>query len=141
MFTVVHENYLLGIQKGHGAIHYYHFDGSITGFLINIPWAIFSGLFRPFLFEWRNIFQAIVALENFVVFVLLIVALWRTGLPKIAQNPWVIAGIIMIFTMDIFIAFSIPNFGTLSRFKTAYWPFFVMLAICWFQSKNKSQAL
>jgi hypothetical protein len=141
VLDVIYENYLLGIQVGHGAISYYHFDGSITGFLINLPLAVFSGLFRPFLFEWNNLLQAIVALENFAVFILLMIAIWRTGLPKSVRNPWVIAAIIAILSLDIFIAFSTPNFGTLSRFKTAYWPFFVMLTICWFQQKNKSQAV
>jgi hypothetical protein len=141
VLDVIHENYLLGIQAGHGAIAYYHFDGSISGFLINLPVAVFSGLFRPFLFEWNNLFQAMVAFENFTVFSVLIVAIWRTGVPKSLRNPWVIAAIVAILSLDIFIAFSTPNYGTLSRFKTAYWPFFVMLTICWFQQKNKSQAL
>jgi len=141
VLSVIYENYLLGTRQGNGAITYYHFDGSITGFMINLPLAVFSGLFRPFLFEWKNLFQAVAAMENFAVFVLLIVALWRTGLPKSAKNPWVIAGLVMVMSLDIFIAFSVPNFGTLSRFKTAYWPFFVMLVVSWFQSKNKSQAL
>ncbi len=141
VLNVIHENYLLSVLKGHGAITYYKFDGSIFGFLINLPLAAFSGLFRPFLFEWGNFFQVIVSLENFAVFSLLIVSIWRTGLPKSVKNPWIIAAIVAILSLAIFIAFSTPNFGTLSRFKTAYWPFFVMLVIYWFQHKNKSQAL
>ena len=141
VLSVVYENYLLSASQGNGDITYYHFDGSIVGFLINIPLAFFSGLFRPFLFEWSNPFQVVVALENFGIFALLIIVIWRVGFPKNIKNPWIIAAFLMILSLNIFIAFSTPNFGTLSRFKVAYWPFFVMLVISWSQSKNKSQVL
>ncbi len=137
MGQVIYENYLLGIRYGGGSITYFHFDGSAIGFLINLPIAAFSGLFRPLIVESHNTLQVIVALENTMVLALGFWAWWKNGLPKAVNNPWILATLIMIAILDVAIAFSTPNFGTLSRFKTAYWPFFVLLTVYWFTCKKQ----
>ncbi len=130
LLQVLYDNYLAGVAaSGDAAVHYHHFDGSLYGFLINFPLALFSGLFRPFVFEFHNTPQFVVALENFAVFVLFVTGLWRGGRRIFIQNPYLIAAILYVAALAVFIAFSTPNFGTLSRYKIAYWPFFVMMVL------------
>ncbi len=130
ILQVVYENYQTSIAASCvGATRYHHFDGSLYGFLINFPLALFSGLFRPFIFEFHNTPQLVVALENFAIFILFVTGLWKGGRRIFTKNPYVIVAIVYVAVLAVFIAFSTPNFGTMSRYKVAYWPFFVMLVL------------
>lgn len=138
VLSIVYENYNLSLALSEGsAIQYYRFDGSIAGFLLNIPLALLSGLFRPVVFESENIFQFIVAVENLTVVCLLIFGLWYFGLKTKTWNIYIIIGLMYITFLATMIAFSTPNFGTLSRYKVAYWPFFVLLIFSLFSEHKK----
>ena len=135
---VVHDNYQTGIEKSEGrAIQYFGFDGSWLSFLINSPVALFSGLYRPMPFEISGFFPLLVSLENSVVLLLMAMALWKAGFRLTIKNSALLLLIIYIMILAVFIAFSTPNFGTLSRFKVGYWPFFVFLILSY---NKKSQA-
>jgi len=138
VLTVIYKNHQLGLKSsGNDAILYYNFDGSLRGFLVNIPIALFSGLFRPFIFEVSNPLQFFVALENLGVLILLIITLIRTRFRIFIKNPFVIPILIYVFSLAVFLAFATPNFGTLSRYKVGYWPFFVFLVlVIYFQNKR-----
>lgn len=130
ILNIVYENYLIGKSCADcGSISYYQFDGSLLSFAINVPLALVSGLFRPHLFEVSGLLPMLVAVENFVIFILTIVALWRPQIRLKSIDPWIIGAAIFIIILATLIAFSTPNFGTLSRYKVAYWPFFVLLVL------------
>ena len=137
VLTVIYENHQLGLQSSQeDVIHYYNFDGSLYGFLLNMPLAFISGLFRPFIFEVSNPLQILVALENLIIFILLIVAIWKSRHQIFIKNLFVIATLIYVFSLAVLLAFATPNFGTLSRYKVGYWPFFVLLVIVLFFQKK-----
>ena len=141
VLDVVYENYLLGIKNSESsAIHYYNFDGSWYGFLMNSPIALFSGLFRPFIFESSNLLQFLVAIENLGVLILLIIGTLKLRFRVLFHNPYVIAALIYIVSLAILLAYATPNFGTLSRYKAGYWPFFVLLTLAVFFKSKKGQA-
>ncbi len=126
---IVYENYVIGIKGSQNGIEYYQFDGSIFSFLINTPSALMTGLFRPAIFEFSSLLQFLVAFENLIIFIGFILLLRKAKLKTLFHNPYVLISMIYIFTLSILLAFSTPNFGTLSRYKVGYWPFFVLLLL------------
>lgn len=138
VLDVVYQNYLLGQENpGSKVLSYYHFDGSFLGFFINLPLAFINGLFRPTVFEFSNLFQFYVGVENTLVAVLLLLSLWRSGLKNALKDEMVLGCLFYIFVLEIMLAFSTPNLGTLSRYKIGYWPFFVFLILI-LNKKKKS---
>lgn len=130
VLAILFENYQDGISSGAGgAIEYYFFDGSLYGFLLNFPVALFGGLFRPMIYEANNLFQVISAIENTAVLLFLLLGLRRIKVQIIINNPVVIILLVYIISLATMMAFSSPNFGTLARYKVGYWPFFGLLVL------------
>jgi hypothetical protein len=127
---VIYQNYLMGIEGSDTkTLEYFYFDGSWLGFLINLPLAAAFGLFRPLIFEASNFFQALVGLENFAVLLLFILGIWKSGMKIKWKDPIFLVAVFYIVFLNVMLAFSTPNFGTLSRYKVGYWPFFVLLVL------------
>jgi len=134
---VIYQNYLAGVESSDGkAIVFYHFDGSILGFLINLPLAIFSGLYRPLPFESTGLLAFMAGIENLILLILTCTGLWKVKNKLNFRDPVIWVTLVYIFILAVFLAFSTPNFGTLSRFKVGFWPFFVMLILVINQKKS-----
>lgn len=65
--AIVRSHDFIVAQNGEGAIHFYYLEPHILAFLINAPLALFSGLFRPMVFEIDSALSFIVSLENIVI--------------------------------------------------------------------------
>lgn len=92
------------------------------------PWAFFSGVFRPFIWESTNVFQAVASLENLLLLLLALSAL--PSLRHLARHPHhmlILACLIYCFVLSTFLTLSTPNFGTLIRYRVGFLPFFVFL--------------
>lgn len=92
------------------------------------PWAFFSGIYRPFIWESTNIFQAIASLENLLLLLLTLSAL--PSLRYLAKHPHrmlILTCLIYCFVLSTFLALSTPNFGTLIRYRVGFLSFFVFL--------------
>lgn len=127
---VIYQNYLMGTEySGTRALEYFQFDGGWLGFIINLPLATVFGVFRPLIFETSNFFQAVIGFENSLVLLLLVLGVYRYGLRVNWRDPLLLITFLYIVTLDIALAFSTPNFGTLSRYKAGYWPFFILLVL------------
>ena len=120
-------------------IHFVSLDGSVGKFLVNAPWALFSGLFRPLVGEGSTLLQWIAALENTGLLLLTAGALvhgrWNRASPS--ESLWVFATLLYIATLAVMLAFVSPNFGSLVRYRVAFLPFLVYLVLAgnpWFQS-------
>jgi len=109
-------------------IHFYNLEPTWTSVLINSPWALVSGMFRPFVWEANTIFKLITGAENLILLVLFIAAL-RFGKDAFqSPNRILILSIILYGTLlSIFLALSTPNFGTLARYGVGFLPFVVLL--------------
>jgi hypothetical protein len=96
----------------------------------NSPQALFSGLYRPLLWEADNLFQLVSALENFILFAVTLFSLrYLTFLVKSEHRILVCMCVVYILALCIFLTLSSPNFGTLSRYRVAYLPFFILLTL------------
>ena len=141
MLAIVYTNYQSSIALSEsGAIHYYQFDGSILSFILNAPVALFSGLFRPLIFESESLFQYVVAIENLIVFITFVFAIWNSAFKVNWRNLFLLIALLYVIILSTIMAFSTPNFGTLSRYKVAYWPFFVLLVVALVLQHKKGQA-
>lgn len=112
------------------AIQFDYLQPTVISVLMNSPKALFSGLFRPFVWESHSVFQLLVAIENACIFLLTLAALfrWRTLL----QSPHrllVFSIVSYAILLCIFLTLSTPNFGTLARYKIGFMPFFLLVIL------------
>jgi hypothetical protein len=109
-------------------MHYGRLDATWGSVILHSPWALLSGLFRPFLWEADTFLKFVVALENGLILVLCLSSLRRIGDFLRAQNRLITLSVIVyVCLLCVFLALSTPNFGSLSRYKVGFLPFLVFL--------------
>ena len=109
-------------------IHYNALNATLLSLLKNSPWALFSGLFRPFITEVSTAMQSFSALENLVLLTLTAGALTQIKKLVNSRHRLLLFAIVMYsILLCIFLALSTPNFGTLSRYRVGFLPYFVFL--------------
>jgi hypothetical protein len=125
IFAVIAENHdaFVAISDPEDLIQYSNLNSSIWSILVNSPWALFSALFRPFVFEARTVLQVAASMENIVLLVLLGLSVYRFRREPLSLNLMHYALIGYIVLLGVFLALSTPNFGTLSRFRIGFTPF------------------
>jgi hypothetical protein len=67
---VTNHNDFVKISRPDAIIHYYQLTASWLSIFINAPWALCSGLFRPFIIEANGLIPTLASLENLVLLVL-----------------------------------------------------------------------
>jgi len=130
IFGVIAENYqaFAAISDKSDLIDYYKLSSNWQSIVLNSPWALFSGLFRPFLWEADNLLKIITSLENSLILVLCLASVSRLKNFIIAPDKLLTLSVIVYSVLlCIFLALSTPNLGSLSRYKVGFLPFFVFL--------------
>ena len=111
-------------------IHFYNLQPTWSSMLINSPWALISGLFRPFVWEANTIFKFITGLENLVLLILAVTSLRSLKEAVLSRHRLLIfSAILYCSILSIFLALSTPNFGTLARYGVGFLPFLVLLVM------------
>ncbi|MFT3886298.1 MAG: hypothetical protein QM724_12990 [Flavobacteriales bacterium] len=104
------------------------FEPTWAGAMSKFVPATVAGLFRPFLWEARNVVMLASGLENLFLLFMVIWAVWKTRvvhfLPAIARDPLLMFCVLFTVTFGFFIGLSTANFGALVRFKIPLLPFF-----------------
>jgi hypothetical protein len=127
--AVVTKNDLSRDVYGKNSFDIGEFDGSVGGAISKFPQAVIAGLYRPFLWEARNLIILISALENSFLFFMTFRSFLKAGvggvLSRISKEPL----LLFSFIFSIFFAFSVglstSNFGALVRYKIPCIPFFL----------------
>lgn len=127
---VVVSNYyeFQAISNPEDRIHYDMLKATPLSILQNAPMALFSGLFRPFITEVHTVLQSFIAFENLLLLTLTAGAF--TQLKKLVNTQHrVLLFSILIYTilLCVFLALSTPNFGTLSRYRVGFLPYWVFV--------------
>ncbi len=108
-------------------------DASMLGALRFLPVALMNALFRPFLFEVRNIPQAGAALETMLIIVLLVSMLGRARPRRVVEalmkSPPLIASAVFVFSFAAAVGLATQNMGTLSRYRVPMMPFYVAVVL------------
>jgi len=99
------------------------------GMIKKAPAAIFVSLYRPFLWESRNINMLMAALENCFIIFLTLLVLKATKIVNlisiIRKDNYLTFSILFSLTFAFAIGISSYNFGTLVRYKIPMLPFFI----------------
>jgi hypothetical protein len=128
----VTRDYLLSMSNRGGGSGYDlgELDQSALGLIKQIPAAINVSLFRPYIWESKNFFMLMSALESLYMLLLTIQIVLKLGFytifQEIRKDPFLAFCIIFTFTFAFAIGLSTNNFGTLTRYKIPLIPFFMM---------------
>lgn len=107
------------------------FDGSIGSLVRLAPEAIIVSFYRPFLWEARNPFMLLSALENFGLLILTIVGIFRyfsnrSKVPKKFRKEYFLSFCaVFCILFGVSIGVTTYNFGALVRYKIPMLPFLV----------------
>ncbi|MBL0740900.1 hypothetical protein [Chryseolinea lacunae] len=122
-YDVFHE-----ISQPEDVVTYAGLEATASSVLAHAPGALLTGLFRPFPWEAGNVLQGFASLENMVLLVLSVAALWNVK--KLVASPQrMLLWSLFLYSvlLCVFLALSTPNFGTLSRYRVGFLPFYVLL--------------
>lgn len=123
---ITNHNDFVRISDDDGLIHFYQLQASWASVLLNTPWALFSGLLRPFVWESTGLMSLLASLENVVITLLLISAVRRVF--QVNTNRLLLLSVILYITsLCVFLALSTPNLGTLSRYRVGFLPFLIFI--------------
>ncbi len=126
-----YEFYALVFPDQTDRIYYPGLEATAGSIAVHAPNALFSGLFRPLPWESHRPFQLVMALENCLLLAMAAMCLWSwRRLWRGSDGVLVFSIVVYIVVLAIFLALSTPNFGTLSRYRVGFVPFFVFLAAC-----------
>lgn len=105
------------------------FDASLSGIILKAPIAVFSGIFRPGLWDVRNAVMLISSLENTYLLILTILLLFKLKIfgffSLIRKNPMLLFCMLFSLFFAFSVGLSISNFGSLVRLRIPELPFFV----------------
>ncbi len=125
---VIQGDLLRGEQYGSNSYNIGKLDGTLTNLLSLAPLAIFTALFRPFLWEIGSPTMVISAVENTALMVFVVFLLIRTNPLKIIQILSKQPFLLFCTLFSVFFAFGVgiagTNFGALVRYKIPMMPFF-----------------
>lgn len=131
IINVVYQNYNLfsAYSEQGSAVIFEDLRPEIGSFIVNAPKALFTGLFRPNVWEIHNWKQIPLILENFVLLLLSISALYNTIKNKPRISLWVMSLILYVGILSIILVYASPNFGSLIRYRVGYLSFFVLMIL------------
>jgi len=123
---VTNHNDFVKISRPDAIIHYYQLTASWLSIFINAPWALCSGLFRPFIIEANGLIPTLASLENLVLLVLTGGCFFhRKAQPS--DKLLFFSTVVYVVLLCVFLALSTPNLGTLSRYRVGFLPFFTFI--------------
>lgn len=96
--------------------------------LLSSPLALFTGLYRPLLFEIQSWTWLPFQLERLSLLAFTVLSLWQIKKTQVSELAWL--GLFWIATITIALTLATPNFGSLLRYQSAYLPF-VLILIGW----------
>lgn len=123
---ITNHNDFVAISKDTGLIHYNNLTANWPSILINSPWAIVSGLFRPFIWEATGASSWLAAIENLFLVVFTGAVFFRKKVES-GNTLLLVSALVYIVLLCMFLAMSTPNLGTLSRYRVGFLPFFIFI--------------
>ncbi len=130
-FKNIYENFDAAGEAGSGFAGK-NIDFTILGIILSSPGNIFTTLFRPFLWEIKNLMMVFSSLESFFALLVFLYLLFKTRLKffsYIFSNPFILFSFVVIIILSLIIGFTTFNFGTMVRYRIPILPFFAFLLI------------
>ncbi|MBS1735209.1 MAG: hypothetical protein JSS98_01215 [Bacteroidetes bacterium] len=109
------------------------FDGSLGSLIKIAPAAIIATLFRPFIWESRNISTMLSSIESMAFMFFTIFVFFKVGASHffntIVRKPIVLYCFVFSMIFSLFVGATTLNFGTLVRYKIPATPFYLIALI------------
>ncbi len=143
LFVLV-ENYKAyhAASNGNNVVVFNNLAPDIASFLVHAPKALLSGMFSPLWYADFTIFRVLAVVENWVILLVFLFSLKYLALPKNRDlRILVLTAVLFIIISAIFITFSTPNLGTLTRYKIGYSVVFIVLVTTLLRNKMDSKIL
>ncbi|MDA9894088.1 hypothetical protein N9D17_00930 [bacterium] len=125
---VIQGDLLRNDQYGSNSYYIGQLDGTLSNLLSLAPIAIFTALFRPFIWEIGSPTMVISAVENVALILFVVFLLIRTNPIKIIKLLTKHPFLLFCILFSTFFAFGVgiagTNFGALVRYKIPMMPFF-----------------
>ena len=110
-----------------------NFELTTTSFITRSPLAMFSTLFRPFLWESRKPIIFLSALESFLMLIGLFYVMKKAGIRRffylLFSEPYIFFAFIFTLLLAAVVGFTTFNFGTLVRYRLPILPFYFFMLI------------
>lgn len=116
------ESFLIA-SDSRNVINFHQLQPTWWSIAINSPWAVLSGLFRPFIWEASNLPAALASFENLILLAFTIFA--ALNFKNYHHKESFMILLIYCVILCTFLALSTPNLGTLSRYRVGFLPFYV----------------
>lgn len=122
------------------------FDGSLSSLIKLAPAAINATLFRPYVWESRNVSTLLSSLESLAIMLFTLLVLIKVGIIRfimtIIRQPIILYCFSYSIVFALFVGASTLNFGSLVRYKIPAMPFYVisLFLILFYNNKMKVNA-
>jgi hypothetical protein len=130
-------------EQSRGALESNEIDASIGGLILHSPIAIFTCLFRPFLWESRKIFILFSSLESTFMLFCTIFLLYKMKflgfITGIFKSPFILFSFMMAILFALIIGFTTYNFGTIARYKIILLPFYFFTLVSLYTMQQDEQ--
>lgn len=118
------------------------YDATLGGVLSKFPEATVTGLYRPFLWESKNIVMIMSGLENLLLLLFSLYCIFRNPVKFFSytfSNPLVLFCLSFSIIFAFSVAVSTSNFGAMVRLRIPMLPFFVSgLIMIYYRTKKET---
>lgn len=129
---VIGSNHELFVQMSstEDLVKFDNFSTTLGGFVKNLPRAVYAGLFQPVYWEVKDFPKILAGAENLVILVFAFFSLLNISRINVSNNGILVIGALTYILMTaVFLAFSTPNIGTLTRFKSGFSFLFIYIVL------------
>ena len=127
------KNYKATEEEGKGTLSITEVNGSVGGMLLHSPVAIFTCLFRPFIWESRKVVILFASLESMLLLLSTLYLLFKSrfyGFFKaLFSNQHILFCFVLSILFALIIGFTTYNFGTMIRYKIMLLPFYYFMLV------------
>lgn len=127
------KNYEATSDEGKGTMSVKEIDASVGGMLLHSPVAIFTCLFRPFIWESRKIVILFTSLESMLLLFSTLYLVYKMrflGFFKaVFSNQYILFCFVLSLLFALIIGFTTYNFGTMVRYKIMLMPFYYCMLV------------
>lgn len=113
------------LEKSEANTISFNLEPNWLSLISQLPKALWSGLFLPLPWKASNVLQLMVSIENLIFLILSAISIWL--LKRVRTNNLLMITVIFIALLSIVLSLTTPNLGSLSRYKTAFLPFFFIV--------------
>lgn len=120
-------------DRSRGMVEIEEIDASLEGIILQSPLAIFTCLFRPFIWESSKLIILFNSLESTFLLICTLVVLFKTRFfgffRAVFNNEYVLFCFIVSMLFALIIGLTTFNFGSIARYKIILLPFYYFILV------------